>query len=677
MRKVLLSFGMAVLCLAVEAFAATTQTAAPFALNRIDQREGTSGAGDYVYSYDGLNTRIYVVDNGVQAIGDIAGRVLTMGPFLEFWKSRQALTNTGFVDNLQPPCLEHGTQVASLAAGSIHGAGKRATIVDVRIGPCIVENGRIKTGPFWDHDIPAALQAIADQHPPSTPGVVNLSFRSPELSWKESYRTAITKLRDKGLVVVLSADSGDAVCTKSVMPSIGADLEGVITVSASSPSDGRGSDIDSQGVTIHAGLGPCVELFAPTPTKATKAKDAGGNIITADFAGTSAATAIVSGVAAMILQQHPWMTPSEVESALIDNATKNKLTISSETPNRLVFTRLPVVGPRSIIYAGQTQTVAATVEGATPTRYTWEVPEPAEEEGAVTGSSVVVRAPSNCSVGSTIKPTVQIEVSGEPGQTRVGYGRLNIFGPTASFSYHYYTEPFTEVKLCVPLGGAPPWNVVWSDGYVAEYFSSPATRKVTPSQSTFYRFTDLRDASGCPALYSVAMGITVTTCPAPDATITAPAAAKASETRTASVPATAGATYQWTVENGTIWNGQGTNSIQYTLGCSGTTTVRATVTASCGRPSESSASTLIWEPRLNVGGGETIAAGQPAYVHASFSGTAPWQITWSDGVRITSILGSSYFYEVSPPVTTTYTATFKDKNGCTGPVFGSATVTVE
>jgi len=51
---------------------------------------------------------------------------------------------------------------------------------------------------------------------------------------------------------------------------------------------------------------------------------------------------------------------------------------------------------------------------------------------------------------------------------------------------------------------------------------------------------------------------------------TPPAVGAGSPNRTASVPATPGATYAWGITNGTITGGQGTNQLTFTAGASGT-----------------------------------------------------------------------------------------------------------
>src|SRR5204863_258557 len=71
------------------------------------------------------------------------------------------------------------------------------------------------------------------------------------------------------------------------------------------------------------------------------------------------------------------------------------------------------------------------------------------------------------------------------------------------------------------------------------------------------------------ATCSASNSASVTINPNPDATITAPSAVVADSTgNTASVPVTAGATYAWTIVNGTITAGAGTDTITFTAGSS-------------------------------------------------------------------------------------------------------------
>ncbi|MBW3670291.1 MAG: hypothetical protein KY432_01320, partial [Acidobacteria bacterium] len=65
-----------------------------------------------------------------------------------------------------------------------------------------------------------------------------------------------------------------------------------------------------------------------------------------------------------------------------------------------------------------------------------------------------------------------------------------------------------------------------------------------------------------------------------------------------------------------------------------------------------------------------------ATISATLTGTAPWNITWSDGVVQTGISTSTVDRTVSPSSSTTYTITAVSDASCTGSSSGAAVVTV-
>jgi hypothetical protein len=78
-----------------------------------------------------------------------------------------------------------------------------------------------------------------------------------------------------------------------------------------------------------------------------------------------------------------------------------------------------------------------------------------------------------------------------------------------------------------------------------------------------------------------------------------------------------------------------------------------------------------------VSGGGSIAIGQSMQIQAVLAGTAPWSITWSDGIQQAGINTNTWQRTVSPGSTTTYTVTsVTDGTGCSASGSGSATVTV-
>lgn len=94
----------------------------------------------------------------------------------------------------------------------------------------------------------------------------------------------------------------------------------------------------------------------------------------------------------------------------------------------------------------------------------------------------------------------------------------------------------------------------------------------SPTVTTPYTVV-VSNASGCVSEPSAPVTVTVNPAPATPV-ITAPASVGAgSPNRIASTPAVVGATYAWSITNGTITGGQGTNQITFTAGTAGTLTL--------------------------------------------------------------------------------------------------------
>lgn len=94
---------------------------------------------------------------------------------------------------------------------------------------------------------------------------------------------------------------------------------------------------------------------------------------------------------------------------------------------------------------------------------------------------------------------------------------------------------------------------------------------------------DVVNEYGCAGTSEGVATVNVETYARPEASISGlPQSVTASSTASASVPATSGATYAWDVTGGVIISGQSGRAITVRAGCSGSTTVRVTVTRDCG-----------------------------------------------------------------------------------------------
>jgi len=279
----------------------TTVTAASWGLDRTDQRSlpldnqitrGGTGAG----------VSAYIIDTGVYATSAEFGSRVTSG-------------FTAISDgNGSGDCNSHGTHVAGTVAGSTYGFATQATIIPVRVLEC---NGSGTTA-----DIVSGIEWIIQHHVAGVPAVANMSIGS--MSGVDiAINDAVARGVADGITFVVAAGNwySDA-CNYS--PSSEASA---ITVGAIDSTDTAAAFSNS---------GSCVDIMAPgvhiisaaiTSPTATSTKS-----------GTSMASPHVAGVVANMLGNAPTMTPAQVATQLIANATDATLTnLPVGTTNDLLY----------------------------------------------------------------------------------------------------------------------------------------------------------------------------------------------------------------------------------------------------------------------------------------------------------------------------------------------------
>ncbi|HEV7920806.1 MAG TPA: hypothetical protein VGR02_08465, partial [Thermoanaerobaculia bacterium] len=230
------------------------------------------------------------------------------------------------------------------------------------------------------------------------------------------------------------------------------------------------------------------------------------------------------------------------------------------------------------------------------------------------------------------------------------------------------TPPAVAITAGGPTTFCAPGSVTLDagSGFASYLWSTGATtQSITVSASGSY-FVTVSNGT-CNATSSP---VTVTATPPPNATISAPGSTCPNAAGVvASVLPTAGATYAWTIGNGTITSGQGTPSITFSTTAASPVSLSVTVTAG-GCSNSGGASLPVTPIATPVISGPTASCSNSTIALSATPGYATY--SWSDGVQV---VGTSPSIAVQPTVDTIYTLIVSNGGGCTSSATHGVTVT--
>jgi type VII secretion-associated serine protease mycosin len=261
----------------------------------------------------GANVKVAVIDSGVDAKHpDLKGAVV----------GGSDASGAGSADGQKSigSKPEHGTLVATMLAGRGHQPPKSTASPTPGATPAPGPDGIVGVAPeaqilsvsTWlgspnpggktdQEQIPAAVRWAVD----NGARVINISLGSTSPEWPQSWDAAFLYAEQKDVVIVAAA--GNRV-GGNVQVGAPATIPGVLTVAGLDREGAASIDSSSQGISIGVAA-PAEDLVGGMPGDGY-----------AEWAGTSGATPIVSGVAALIRSKWPEMSASQVINRIVTTA---------------------------------------------------------------------------------------------------------------------------------------------------------------------------------------------------------------------------------------------------------------------------------------------------------------------------------------------------------------------
>lgn len=244
----------------------------------------------------GEGVTIAIIDTGIGKVPSVFGEAVVDGTDVSGSGTPDGRTPVGTVDP------DHGSLVASIAAGrgKADGTGMIGVAPEAKLLSVSVGFGAAAAVPFVEQVAEGIRWAVdhgAD--------VINMSFTTNTLDWDKSWDDAFLYAFEHDVVVVVAAGNRGSGTDVIGAP---ATIPGVLTVGGVDQTGTASVEASTQGITIG--------ISAPSEGLLGIAPD--GDLTL--WRGTSGASPIVAGVAALIRSAHPDLDAANVINRIIKTA---------------------------------------------------------------------------------------------------------------------------------------------------------------------------------------------------------------------------------------------------------------------------------------------------------------------------------------------------------------------
>ncbi|MBN4047385.1 S8 family serine peptidase [Acidimicrobiaceae bacterium AH-315-P05] len=267
----------------------------------------------YAQGLTGEGVTVAVIDTGVADVPGLSGDKVIYGPDLSFESGVEEFYN---VDT-----YGHGTVMASIIAGNdgdphgFRGVAPGARILAVKVAD--------NTGAVDVTQVIAAIDFVIETKDDSGVRIINLSYKSDggKDASTDPLVAAVERAWDAGIVVVVAAGNDGSNSRGLGNPAVS---PYVIAVGAAAEKDSyvdyTSTGTDTRNPDLLAPGNRVLGLASPNSRLVQENK---GAFIDERFlrgSGTSQAAAVVSGAAALLLEQRPELTPDQLKALLMGAA---------------------------------------------------------------------------------------------------------------------------------------------------------------------------------------------------------------------------------------------------------------------------------------------------------------------------------------------------------------------